>query len=285
VVVRVLVLLLICTAVLADESLDRQLVQASRKGDTEQVKRLIAQGANVNTVHAITGWTPLTAASFWAHPETVGVLLHAGANPNAKDRHSGTPLFKAVTLGTYTDKKEIIQRKADVVRLLLAGGADPQLKDQFGDTAWEVAVFSGFDPIVQVFEEFDAKGLRETKLMNAIARKDRKAVNELLSQDANPNYRDGSGANALSEAVLADDPEILSAVIAKGADVNATFGNGWTALMIAASENHPQSVEILLEAKADPNLKDKNGATALKLARATNHLEVVQILVNVGALE
>jgi uncharacterized protein len=285
VVARVLGLILICTAVLADSSLDSQLVQAARNGETETVKRLIAQGANVNTVHRITGWTPLTAASHWAHPETVGVLLRAGANPNARDLHGGTPLFKAVTLGPYTDKNELLQRKAAVVKLLLAGGADPQQRDQLGDTPWEVAVFSKFDPIVQVFEEFNTKGLREIKLLNAIARKDRNETNELLSQGANPNYRDWSGANALSEAVLADDPEILQAVIAKGADVNATFENGWTALMIAASENHPQSVTILLKAKADPNLRDKDGSTALKLARATSHHEVVQLLMNVGALE
>jgi hypothetical protein len=72
------------------------------------------------------GWTPLLMAVPFGPPELVKTLMDSGANVNAKDYRSFTPLM----LAAATDRAN-----PEIVRLLLARGADPHAKARAGDTA------------------------------------------------------------------------------------------------------------------------------------------------------
>lgn len=70
-------------------NLDKQLLSASRTGNTRIAQNAIRQGANVNAANKI-GYTPLIEAASWGHTETVKLLLNAGANPNMLDNKGNT---------------------------------------------------------------------------------------------------------------------------------------------------------------------------------------------------
>uniref|UniRef100_A0A8C1ZTZ3 Caseinolytic peptidase B protein homolog n=1 Tax=Cyprinus carpio TaxID=7962 RepID=A0A8C1ZTZ3_CYPCA len=63
------------------------LLDAARSSNTEEVIRLLAQGADPNTRHRL-GWTPLMVAAMNRQHNVVKVLLEAGADPNLGDDFS-----------------------------------------------------------------------------------------------------------------------------------------------------------------------------------------------------
>src|SRR6185503_14171715 len=74
------------------------LFEAAATGQTDRVRRLVQQEpANVSS-YSPDGFTPLSLAVFFGHPETVDLLLAAGAEVNAASRETMklTPLASAM---------------------------------------------------------------------------------------------------------------------------------------------------------------------------------------------
>ena len=117
---------------------DTPLMNASGHGNTEVMKMLLAKGADVNAVGAPEGarmkngpialgnFTPLLYAATFGGPDAVKLLLDAGAKVNVQDVRGMTPLMTAIA----TDRPDL-----RVVRLLLEGGADQNIKSKDGETA------------------------------------------------------------------------------------------------------------------------------------------------------
>jgi hypothetical protein len=72
-----------------------ELLEAAKSGQSEQVKKLLDAGADVNTQNA-DGFTALKWAVVRGHTSTVQILLNAGANVNILDNRSQTPLMLAL---------------------------------------------------------------------------------------------------------------------------------------------------------------------------------------------
>jgi ankyrin repeat protein len=93
----------------------------------EQITRLIIDyGGNMEATDTKNSWAPMHYAAENGNLVVLGVLLRAGANPNARDAHGWTPLHR----GAY---------HADVVRLLLENGADIDAVTKHGQTIWTLA--------------------------------------------------------------------------------------------------------------------------------------------------
>jgi ankyrin repeat protein len=108
------------------------------------VTHLLARGADVHSVSENGGGTLLhSAATHSDNRELVELLLHHGADPNARDRALRTSLHFAastselrripVPLGKSPSPP--FGRKLEVVHALIKGGADPNLRDASGRTA------------------------------------------------------------------------------------------------------------------------------------------------------
>jgi len=115
------------------------LMNAAGSRNLEAVKLLLAKGANVNAVSKTEGlpriqtgivefggWTPLLMAVPFGPPELVRTLIDAGAKVKVQDYRGFSPLMLAVA----TD-----HANPEIVRLLLARGADTQAKTRAGETA------------------------------------------------------------------------------------------------------------------------------------------------------
>jgi cytohesin len=96
------------------------LVEAVRRGDVQEVARLLAAGADPN-VKDLDGHTPLHYAAEQCRADIAELLLKHGADPNARDNQGETPLHIAVWM-----------RCKAVAELLLRHGADPNMEDSWG---------------------------------------------------------------------------------------------------------------------------------------------------------
>lgn len=101
------------------------LMIAALKGDTEQVRKLIARDADVNKP----GWTPLHYAATGGHLDIIALLLDESAYIDAESPNKTTPLMMAAMYGSTA-----------AVRALLEAGADPTLRNQLGLSAVDFAL-------------------------------------------------------------------------------------------------------------------------------------------------
>jgi len=108
-------------------SLDRAgrspLHYAAMEGDAAAVDALLAQGVAPDLPDRA-GFTPLHFAAQGQQALVASRLLAAGAPVDAQDRFGKTPLHVAL----FNARNDAV----DVVRVLLAAGADPELKNDSG---------------------------------------------------------------------------------------------------------------------------------------------------------
>jgi len=106
----------------------KELIWAAKEGRLEKVKRLLAEGADVNT-RSRCAQTALMEAAEAGHLEVVKLLLDNGADINARNGFGWTVLMHAV-----------FRNHLEVARLLLIKGADINAKEKDGKTAlWMAA--------------------------------------------------------------------------------------------------------------------------------------------------
>lgn len=99
---------------------------AAAFGTPEAVQALIGHGAAVDAVSKNPQTNqPLHAAlALGRNPESIRLLLVAGASPNARQTGGFTPIFSAAAAN-----------RRDLAELLIAHGADPGIQNDFGQTA------------------------------------------------------------------------------------------------------------------------------------------------------
>lgn len=110
------------------------IFEAAATGGAERVRQLLKQDGTLLNAYAPDGFFPLALAAFFGHTETVRVLLDAGADVNQQSRETMkvAPLHSAIAA-----------RKIDIVKLLLAGKADPGRSGGRGVTPMHEAAISG----------------------------------------------------------------------------------------------------------------------------------------------
>ncbi len=116
---------------------------------------------------------------------------------------------------------------------------------------------------------FTASAHAQTKtFLNAVKLGGPLEVQAAISNGADVNERDTTGATPLMWACYLQYFEVVDILLKAGADVNAQDSNGFTALMWAAMNYEiPDKIIALLDAGADTRLKDKQGKTALDCAQ------------------
>lgn len=156
--------------------LDQDLVTAAKANDVPLVRELIRRGGNVNAKDALQDSAFLYAGAEGFN-EVLGLTLAAGADVASTNRYGGTALIPASEHGHvdtvrilidagvpvnhvnnlgWTAMQEAIllnsggPRQQEVVRLLLAAGADPEIRDPEGRTALQNAERLGFTEVANL---------------------------------------------------------------------------------------------------------------------------------------
>lgn len=269
------------------------LIQACSHGHVDILKLLLEQGADINAAMSVRNLSPLHVAVMgeqkdimkqlliWSTPantdaqdedgntplhytvsqpnkELSELLLQHGANPNAPNEHSVTPLEIAV------------REERDLVSLLIEYGADPAAAHPSGSTVLGIAVYRD-----------------DSELVEQLMRK-QKSIEPLL--DA--LYE--SGING--RAIKFEDTEMLTWAIVKGKEVVAWmflhYGGisanvalpplTYPVLVVAAQYGHQGLVKLLIRMGADVNGHDEKGLKAIHVATAIGNAEIVRTLLEGG---
>jgi len=198
----------------------------------------------------------------------------------------GSPLLQAAK-----------EKQSIYLRNMLLDGADPDTRDEFGETALTWAAQLGHTPIVKDLlaagADVDAWGslFNATPLILA-SRGGFRGIVALLAVHGELDARDGRGATALMRAIERPDDlikpprkilAILKILIDLGADPNLQDNDGFTALMWAVHWGNPDAVRFLAERGADLHVANQDGDTALTLADSEGDTEMVYLLHELGA--
>ena len=201
------------------------LFSAVAMGDVDAVRRLAAQGADVNKRMDRTNQrrTPLHLALVKKQPSALAALLDAGADPNVEDASGLTPLDQAALDGESGMAQTLIERGAEV-RLPAAIALDRH---------------DDIERIVGANPEALGNNRRWARLLVRASARARRDVIEALLRTAR-RHRAG-----LTIVNMADDE-----------DTAVDGASGYTALHAAAFTGNDEAVDVLLANGANPRARD-----------------------------
>jgi ankyrin repeat protein len=267
-------------------------------GDIETVRLLLDHGAEVNAVNK--SGAPALHNATWSDA-IFNLMLERGADPKLQQSDGTTTLHKACQDGSSALVTKLLQLhpelegwdgsyftpllnaaeagRVDLLKLLVAAGANPKATQQDGRNALHLAASS----------------------------ESPEAVQYLLDQKLAVNAPNDLGGTALLEAAASGRLETVTLLLRAGASVNGAERNAKkTALMVAAHgpikqpsvlrprdrsitdcgplADYQKIVVLLLDAGADLQARDSAGNTIMHWAAcACGNQEVLELLISKGA--
>ncbi len=150
--------------------------EACASGLTEQVQFMVDQKPDVINELSSHGFYPLGIASHFGKEDIVRILLRNGANPNSSSQNGYQvfPIHSALSNGQNTIAKMLIEAGAevnvlqssrisplhlaaqqgniDMIIVLLEHGANIAIRNDFGQTASDMAAEKGFPEIAEILK-------------------------------------------------------------------------------------------------------------------------------------
>ena len=252
-----------------------ELIVAADKGDNNEVKRLLDQGADVNAQEYIYG-TALQTAAVQGHQKTVNLLLDREADINAQSGNYGNALQAAEFHGYH-----------EIVDLFLDLGADINAQVVNYGNALQAAVFVGNQKIVNLLLDRGANinaqgGVDGNALQVAVVRRYHKMAELLVEKGADVSIQPklADRRSLLHVVVESSDLAFLKKLCDAGADIHLETQDefGMIPLHTAVNTGRVDIVEYLLELGASPNIEDLEGTTPLQLALRKENCEIALLL-------
>ncbi|CAK7309523.1 Protein phosphatase 1 regulatory subunit 12B [Vulpes lagopus] len=243
---------------------------ACSSGDTDEVKKLLARGADINTVN-VDGLTALHQACIDENLDMVKFLVENRANVNQQDNEGWTPLHAAASCGYL-----------NIAEYFINHGASVGIVNSEGEVPSDLAEEPAMKDLL----------LEQVKKQGVDLEQSRKEEEQQMLQDARQWLNSGkiedvrqprSGATALHVAAAKGYSEVLRLLIQAGYELNVQDYDGWTPLHAAAHWGVKEACSILAEALCDMDVRNKLGQTPFDVADEglVEHLEMLQKKQNV----
>ncbi|XP_068161838.1 poly [ADP-ribose] polymerase tankyrase-2-like isoform X2 [Antennarius striatus] len=283
---------------LGNSEVDGWLLEASKTGDLETVKKLCTmQNVNCRDVEGRQS-TPLHFAAGYNRLAVVQFLLQHGGDVHAKDKGGLVPLHNACSYGHYEVTELLVRHgatvnvadlwkftplheaatkgKYDICKLLLQHGADPTQKNRDGSTPLDLVKATDMD--LHDLLSGDAALLDAAK-KGCLVR-----VKKLCTRD-NVNCRDTQGRQStpLHLAAGYNNLEVAEYLLRHGAEVNSQDKGGLLPLHNAASYGHVDVAALLIKFNASVNATDKWAYTPLHEAAQKGRTQLCTLLLAHGA--
>ncbi|OBT84610.1 hypothetical protein VE02_05456 [Pseudogymnoascus sp. 03VT05] len=239
------------------------------------------QDKTLNFLGQYTKEGSVSAGASDRHVKCVRELINYGVDVNAKNKVSRrTPL-------QYAIEHEAWGGYSNLIYILLAAGADPNIKDAMEDVPLLQILYGGNEPLPKHRDALalllapnystdinvSPPGTMNGPLHLAVRRKDPWAVGMLLEKNAPVDGKNGAGLTPRQLAMWSwtattnhDQLEILRLLLEKKTNVNVkNVAYGRTPLHIAISLEIIDAVRMLLQHGAKRNIKDGSGKSARQL--------------------
>lgn len=238
---------------------------ACSSGDTDEVKKLLARGADINTVN-VDGLTALHQACIDENLDMVKFLVENRANINQQDNEGWTPLHAAASCGYL-----------NIAEYFISHGASVGIVNSEGEVPSDLAEEPAMKDLL----------LEQVKKQGVDLEQSRQEEEQQMLQDARQWLNSGniedvrqarSGATALHVAAAKGYSEVLRLLIQAGYELNVQDHDGWTPLHAAAHWGVKEACSILAEALCDMDIRNKLGQTPFDVADEglVEHLEMLQ---------
>ncbi|KAL4225322.1 Ga binding protein beta chain [Mactra antiquata] len=236
--------------------LGKRLLDAAKRGETDEVRTLMSNGAPFTTDWL--GTSPLHFSAQYGHVSTAEVLLRAGISRDARTKVDRTPLHVAAQEGHVDIVNILLQHAADidakdmlkmtplhwatekghldVIEVLLKSGADMSCENKFEKTPLDIAIMNGRPDIVQTIQMAQHTAItnlepQETVTVETTEVDGPEAIidgSDHISIEGHTNLtNDNDGSNLLLQN--------LESVKAENADDSAEEGNSTSVLATLAA--------------------------------------------------
>lgn len=284
----------------AGVDVEYQLLESSKAGDVEVVKRILHDHPHVVNCRDVDG-RQSTALHFAAGYNRVAVvehLLQHGADVHAKDKGGLVPLHNACSYGHYEVAELLVKHganvnvadlwkftplheasakgKYEIVKLLLKHGADPNKKNRDGHTPLDL-VKEGDQDVADLLRG-------DAALLDAAKKGNLARVMKLVGPE-NINCRDSQGRNStpLHLAAGYNNLDVAEFLLEHGADVNSQDKGGLIPLHNASSYGHLDIAALLIKYNTVVNATDRWGFTPLHEAAQKGRTQLCALLLAHGA--
>ncbi|XP_033741115.1 uncharacterized protein LOC117327960 [Pecten maximus] len=208
-------------------------------------------------MEARNGETPFLRFMFGSSQLDLDILqhfVHAGADVNKPNSLGRTPLHRVMM-------EETKMNRHLVCKILLYGGANTNLQDEFGltPTFWartvnQISVICGAGADVTFTDKFGRNAL-----MNFMVQRNFKAVQELVFRGCNVNSVDTNGSTALHYAVWMNDINMVEHLLDVGGDISVADKENRTPSMLADLLKNTQICELLEKRHLKTHSKEDAG--------------------------
>ncbi len=258
---------------------------------------------------AAPGYADLVAAIRAGETAQVRQLLADGVDASATDGKGAAPLLVAASRGKHDIVRLLLARGAapDVryaayydatplmlalnnrdlamARMLLEGGAQVNLVDRNGDPALNWACFYGDLDAVNLLLSHgaDATLSGHGTALEVATRRGFQPLVERLSEHMGRRHALSAAEQQLQQAIDTGALDALRAALKAGAAADALDSTGRSMLARAARQGRADAVAALLDAGARIDAPDPIGFTPLFEAARDGHLAVARLLLDRGA--
>lgn len=303
------------------------LIYAARRGNLDLVELLLEKNPKSVNIGDHSDVSPLHAAVMGGNKDVIVTLLEYGAIINAKDKEEEQPIHYAAAenneavvsilvnemakgaddeIAKKSAKRDLVNSVTgeldtplhiaaqggyiDVVKSLLAFGAEVNARTDTNQTPLHLACIAGHLDVVKLLVMYKAKvnakdADQETALHKA-AQFGRIAVcQHLLESSAKLDCNDKDNFTPLMMAVWKGQNDILQFLIDKGANIFVKDMQDKNVLHVAIEEENDETLMLLFntDAKNLINKPDKEFQTPLAYAAKVGNIEAVEMLLEKNA--